>query len=559
MAGRNYDRGRYSMDGSLEAIEAVRSAREAAGRSHRWRLGEWLGRINTRAAMISILFLVVVGLFASNALTTLSRHSLIIEELGVRSRLADEATATFASSVESYGTTLAGVVAGSVQPNAIASRMVTEAAQLSAAFLTVEHLLANDIDPAAMAAAREALARLPGLADRVQQTFTARRRTDVAALHDEWRDAQSGFDRLVGAARERSRARAEAGVAAARRIANDARIVTLAGVALGIAATILVWIIVVAMITRPVGILAQSMVRVARGDVAAPVPLSDREDQLGVMARAVLVFRENLNVTRSLADKALEGARQTFASSSQASEAMDGIARSAATQLDHLRHHAASLHEAAEAIRQLAESTQQARDRAGDAKLLLDDSLRKIRGLKQALGGGDDDPERVARVTTAIVRMATQTQMLAANAAQEASRVGGDGTGMAMIAEEARQLATRSETLAIAIAEAVDNAGRKGREAGHVAEAIATSANRLEGLVADTARLATRIAASMAQQHETFRTLAERVEVLMQTGQSNATSAAQLTADMVELSRHAADTRQEVESVAAGSRLGRNA
>ena len=35
---------------------------------------------------------------------------------------------------------------------------------------------------------------------------------------------------------------------------------------------------------------------VARGDVATDVPLTEREDQLGQMARAVVIFRDNLNV-----------------------------------------------------------------------------------------------------------------------------------------------------------------------------------------------------------------------------------------------------------------------
>jgi methyl-accepting chemotaxis protein len=547
------------MDGSLEAIEAVRSAREGAGRSRRWRFAAWLGRINTRAAMISMLLLAVIGLLAGTAVTTLKRQALIIDELGIRSRQADSPIATLASGVEAYGTTLAGVVAGSVQPGAIAARMVAQAAHLSAAFQAVEQAVAPDVDPAAIDLARDSLARIPGFADRVQQTLAGRRRGETAPLHDEWRDIHTGFDRLVNAAREHARSRADAAVETAHRVADNARLLTFAGVALGVAVTILVWVMVVATIARPVTVLAQSMVRVARGDVAAPVPHIDREDQLGTMARALLAIRDSLNITRSRADSALEGARLTFDTARLASDATTDSAAALATQVEALSHHTDAVRAAADTMLRLARESEEARDRAGDAKLLLDDSMERIRGLDEALSGGDDDRERVERVTMAIVRMATQANMLAANAAREASRTDADGAGMTAVAMEARALAGRSEALAIEIAETVDGLGRKARDAARTARGIVDTADRMETLVAETARLAGSVAVDMAQQNEALHTLCSRFMTLRQVAQANASAAEQTRVGVVALSSHAAETRVAVEAIAVASRLGRNA
>lgn len=123
----------------------------------------------------------------------------------------------------------------------------------------------------------------------------------------------------------------------------------------------------------------------------------------------------------------------------------------------------------------------------------------------------------------------------------------------------ARELAARSEAPAVEIAETVDQLGRRGRDAARAARDISASAGPLEGLVAETARLAGSIATAMAQQHETLDALGALFDALTQAAQVNASSAGQLRASLVELSRHAAETRLAVESIAAGSRLGRNA
>jgi len=176
------------MYGSLEAIEAVRTTRESAARNRRWRLAEWMGRISTRASIVSVLFLLTIGLLAGNSVTNLNRQAAIVEELGVRVRAADEAVSAFAASVNAYGTALNTLAATAGQPNAPPPRMVTQGNGLGTAFRGVETLFGSEIDPSVLGSAREMMRRIPGLSERAQQALSSRRRADLMPLQDDgWR------------------------------------------------------------------------------------------------------------------------------------------------------------------------------------------------------------------------------------------------------------------------------------------------------------------------------------------------------------------------------------
>jgi methyl-accepting chemotaxis protein len=71
----------------------------------------------------------------------------------------------------------------------------------------------------------------------------------------------------------------------------------------------------------------------------------------------------------------------------------------------------------------------------------------------------------------------------------------------------------------------------------------------LEGLVAETARLAGSIAVAMDEQQATVTTINDRVTTLTRIGQSNATAAEEITVTMIDLSKLASETRSAVESV----------
>ncbi|OYW07292.1 MAG: hypothetical protein B7Z53_06540, partial [Rhodospirillales bacterium 12-71-4] len=172
-------------------------------------------------------------------------------------------------------------------------------------------------------------------------------------LHEEWLDFASAFNRVATAARVEVKRSSDASLAAAHQLEVQARTIVLAAAAAGLVGCALVWVVLVRLLARPLSRLAMAMVALSRGAVETTVPGADRTDQVGEMARAVLVFRENLVAARNLTETALENARRTAIATTQASDAIGQVSDGAMTQLAELRQVEEALGQTQDAVREV--------------------------------------------------------------------------------------------------------------------------------------------------------------------------------------------------------------
>jgi len=514
----------------------------------------WAGRISTRAAGILLLMLLVLALLAGGGTVIGARQAAIIDAFGVRQRGHTEAVDDFATSLFSFSGFLGNAISGEVRPAVAARRVVGEAELLARRHAVLTARMGERLDPLLVATTRGMVERLPALAGEMQRAFAAGERDRYAALNDAWRVRAVTFNSLVGEARRTVREEAAENLARARAIAEQGRWLNLAGLAVGLVGLLLTWLVLVRLTARPLARVAASMEHLAHGQAEAPVPETARRDQVGEMARALLVFRDNLLTTRRLGEQALDGARRTAIATGQASDAIGQISDGAMTQLTELNRLAEALDHTTDAIREVGRITQGSHDQTEAARRLLAGSLVKIAALVELVDAVGEDTERVTRIAGHIGRIATQTNILAINAAIEAARAGEHGRGLAVVAEEVRALSVNTESLAQEIADVVVLAGNRAREGRRGAAAVGTAMDELEQLVGESARLSGATAIAMEQQDATVTSIAERVQVLTRIGQSNATAAEEITATMIDLSRLADETRSAVETVTAEGR-----
>ncbi|CAA7611473.1 Methyl-accepting chemotaxis protein [Candidatus Terasakiella magnetica] len=309
----------------------------------------------------------------------------------------------------------------------------------------------------------------------------------------------------------------------------------------GIAATILAvfgvrWILK-NIIADPIEDMTTRMNQLARGDTSIMVPALDRQDEVGDIARAVQVFKDNTIAKQQMEEEARAAAaaregrmrrlEDLIASFDKAVTAvLDSVAASAQQMIQTARSMVHSADEALErsnsAAQQASEANQNVRAVASAAEKLsasigeiahqvgmsnqvAASATKEATAVNTRVQGLAGAAEKIGEIIEMITGIAEQTNLLALNATVEAARAGEAGKGFAVVASEVKNLARQTVGATEDISAQVNTIQQETDKTVRAIRGINTTISSMDGIT-------TTIASAIEQQGAATQDMAHNID-----------------------------------------------
>ena len=321
-------------------------------------------------------------------------------------------------------------------------------------------------------------------------------------------------------------------------------------------------------VIQPIVGMTDVMQRLAGGELEREIPSRGRGDEVGAMAGAVQIFKENALRVRAMEaaeavsakqaeqdrkatmqrvadgfEKAIGRIIRTVTSASSDIEAAAGsLTRTAETTQGLSATVAAASEESSSNVQSAAAASEEMASSVGE----ISRQVQQSRGIAQAaveqaertnvrISELSQSANRIGEVIKMITAVAEQTNLLALNATIEAARAGDAGRGFAVVASEVKALSAQT-------AKATEEIAAQVTQMQSATEHSVSAIKEIGSTIAQISEISTAIAAAVEEQGAATQEIARNV-------QQAARGATQVAGSIVDVNRGAADTGSAAERV----------
>ena len=347
-------------------------------------------------------------------------------------------------------------------------------------------------------------------------------------------------------------------------------------------------------IAGSLGSLSNVMAGMSHGNLGTEIPGTGRQDEVGAMAKAVVIFKTGLTETERLRVEQEELKRRAAADQrtallrmanefeskvgrlvdmlSSASTELEATSQSMTATADNSTRRATAVASAAEeasaglqtvasAAEELTASVAEISRQVNESSKVTGRAVEEAARTNTIVQALSDSAEKIGNVLGLITTIAAQTNLLALNATIEAARAGEAGKGFAVVASEVKNLANQTskateeiDAQVAQIQSATKTAVAEIRGISATIQEVSAIAASIASAVEEQQAATAEIARNVQQTSEAVRDVSRGIGAVSDIASETNDSAAQVLAATSELSRQTGQLSAEARDFVAGVR-----